>query len=76
VDPVSVERRVIARDDLRAVSRCLAGLSERDRQLIVLRVNGAGAVEMGARLGISPHAATVASGRALTRLRARLPVDN
>lgn len=76
VDPGSVERRVIARDDLRAVGRCLAGLSDRDRQLILLRVNGAGATEIGARLGITPHAATVASGRALTRLRGRLPAES
>lgn len=73
VDPVSVERRVIARDDLRTVGRCLAGLSDRDRQLILLRVDGACAAEIGARLGITAHAATVASGRAVTRLRSQLP---
>ncbi|GAA1664394.1 sigma-70 family RNA polymerase sigma factor [Fodinicola feengrottensis] len=69
VDPVSVERRVIARDDLRTLGRCLARLADRDRQLIGLRVGGAGAAEIGRVLGMSPHAATVATGRALARLR-------
>jgi RNA polymerase sigma-70 factor (ECF subfamily) len=69
VDPISVERRVIAREDLRAVGRCLAGLSERDRRLIALRLAGVSAAEIGRTLGISPHAATVATGRAITRLR-------
>jgi RNA polymerase sigma-70 factor (ECF subfamily) len=69
-ESASVERRVLAREEIRTLGRCLAELSERDRQLIALRVNGTSGAAAGQLLGLSPHAATVASGRALSRLRA------
>ncbi|WP_163509781.1 RNA polymerase sigma factor [Fodinicola acaciae] len=65
----SVERHVLAREDIRMLGRCLAALSDRDRRLIALRLSGASGADVGELLGLSAHAATVASGRALSRLR-------
>jgi RNA polymerase sigma factor (sigma-70 family) len=69
-ESASVERQVLAREEIRTLGRCLSELSERDQQLIALRISGTTGAAAGQLLGLSPHAATVASGRALSRLRA------
>ena len=65
-----VEGEVVLRDELRQVLGGMRKLSERDRTLIGLRIAAAlPYAEIGAVVGISEHAATVATKRALQRLR-------
>jgi len=72
---VDVESEVVLRDELRQVLAAMGQLSERDRALIGLRLAaGLPYAEIGEVVGISEHAATVATQRALQRLRVRLGV--
>ncbi|HEV8562440.1 MAG TPA: sigma-70 family RNA polymerase sigma factor [Actinophytocola sp.] len=67
---VDVEGEVVTRDELQQVVTAMRGLSARDRTLIGLRIAaGLPFAEIGQVLGISEHAATVATKRALQRLR-------
>jgi RNA polymerase sigma-70 factor, ECF subfamily len=67
---VDVEGEVVTRDELQQVMTAMRGLSARDRTLIGLRIAaGLPYAEIGQVLGISEHAATVATKRALQRLR-------
>jgi RNA polymerase sigma-70 factor (ECF subfamily) len=68
-----VEGEVVLRDELRQAIAAMAQLSDRDRTLIGLRVAaGLPYAEIGAVVGLSEHAATVATKRAMQRLRVRL----
>jgi RNA polymerase sigma-70 factor (ECF subfamily) len=68
---VDVEREVEIRDELRYVLNRMQRLKLRDRILVGLRVAAHQSyAEIGAVLGISEHAATVATHRAQERLRA------
>ena len=68
--PVSVEHEVVARDDLRLVLACLGRLKPRERTLVGLRVAAnLPYAEVAAVVRMSEHAATVATRRALDRLR-------
>jgi RNA polymerase sigma-70 factor (ECF subfamily) len=70
-----VEGSVLRRDELHRALGALQQLSERDRKLIGLRIAAeVPYAEIGALLGLSEHAATVATKRALQRLRRRLEV--
>jgi RNA polymerase sigma factor (sigma-70 family) len=72
---VNVEGEVVLRDELRHVMSAMRHLSERDRTLIGLRIAaGLPYAEIGEVTGLSEHAATVATRRALTRLRRHLQV--
>ncbi len=63
----------MTRADLRLAISSLQGLRERDRLLVGLRLAAElSHAEIGAVLGISEHAATVAAGRAIERLRQRV----
>lgn len=75
-DPgVNVEGQVVLRDELRRVIAAAARLSARDRTLIGLRLAaGLRYAELGEVLGMTEHAATVATRRALQRLRRHLEV--
>ena len=65
-----VEGEVVLRDEFRQVVIAMRRLSARDRTLIGLRVAaGLPYTEIGQVVGISEHAATVATKRALQRLR-------
>ena len=67
---VDVEGEVVTRDELQQVVTAMRGLSPRDRTLIGLRIAaGLPYAEIGQVLGIAEHAATVATKRALQRLR-------
>lgn len=57
------------RELLAVVTRALAALSDRDRQLVRWNAAGLDATEMAARLEIAPDAARKAAARALERLR-------
>jgi RNA polymerase sigma-70 factor, ECF subfamily len=66
----ATEHVVALRAELRVALARLADLSERDQVLVGLRVAGELTfAEVGAVLGISEHAATMATHRALDRLR-------
>ena len=67
-------QRLITRERLRPYAQALASLSERDRQLIVLRlVRGLSCEEVAVQLGLPSDAAVrMAVRRALERLRKRL----
>lgn len=70
-----VEREVVLRDELCRALGTMRQLSERDRKLIGLRIAAdLPYAEIGGVLGLSEHAATVATRRALARLRRRLEV--
>lgn len=70
-----VEGAVVLRDELHRALGALQELSERDRKLIGLRIAAdLPYAEIGAVLGLSEHAATVATRRALERMRRRLEV--
>ncbi|MFI7129940.1 RNA polymerase sigma factor [Nonomuraea sp. NPDC050153] len=65
-----VEAAVLLRDDLRLVLAASARLRERDRLLVGLRIAAnLSYAEVGGIMGLSEHAATVATRRALSRLR-------
>jgi RNA polymerase sigma-70 factor, ECF subfamily len=67
---VDVEGEVVVRDELRQVVTAMRRLSARDRTLIGLRIAaGLPYAEVGQVVGVSEHAATVATKRALQRLR-------
>lgn len=70
-DPsVDVEAAVLRRDDLRLVIAASARLRERERLLVGLRIAaGLSYAEVGQVLGLTEHAATMATRRALSRLR-------
>jgi RNA polymerase sigma-70 factor (ECF subfamily) len=70
-DPdADVEAEVVLRDELRAVLAAMERLPPRDRQLVGLRLAaGLSFADIGVVLDISEHAATVATGRAVHRLR-------
>jgi RNA polymerase sigma-70 factor, ECF subfamily len=71
---VSPLQQLITRESLRSYAQALAGLANRDRQLIVLRlVRGLSCMDVAARLGM-PSDAAVRMGvrRALRRLKKRL----
>lgn len=69
----SVESLVAVSDELRRVIAVIRRLSERDQQLVGLRLAAdLSYAEIGAVLGLSEHAATVATHRAVGRLRRRL----
>jgi RNA polymerase sigma-70 factor (ECF subfamily) len=68
-----VEGEVVLRDELRQALTAMRQLSERDRTLIGLRIAaGLPYAEIGSVVGLSEHAATVATKRALQRLRRHL----
>jgi RNA polymerase sigma factor (sigma-70 family) len=70
-----VESQVVLRDELRRALGAMRYLSERDRKLIGLRIAAElPYAEIGEVLGMSEHAATVATRRALERLRRKLEV--
>jgi len=70
-----VEGAVVRRDELDRALVAMQHLSERDRTLIGLRIAAdLPFAEIGAVVGLSEHAATVATKRALQRLRRRLEV--
>jgi len=75
-DPaVDVVGEVVLRDEVRQAIGAMRHLSDKDRTVIGLRVAaGLPYAEVGAVLGISEHAATMATTRALTRLRRHLEV--
>lgn len=68
-----VESDAVVRSDLRQAVAAIAALRPRDRQLVGLRIAGQlSFTEIGDVMGMSEHAATVATHRALQRLRTRL----
>jgi RNA polymerase sigma factor (sigma-70 family) len=68
-----VEGEVVLRDELRRAMAAMRQLADRDRVLIGLRVAaGLPYAEIGEVVGLTEHAATVATKRALERLRRRL----
>jgi RNA polymerase sigma-70 factor (ECF subfamily) len=68
-----VESEVVSRDELRRAVAAMRDMSERDRTLIGLRIAAdLPYAEIGEVLGLSEHTATVATRRALQRLRQRL----
>jgi len=71
---VSPLQRLITRESLRPYAQALACLSDRDRQLIVLRlVRGLSCLEIAAQLGMPSDAAVrMAVTRALRRLKEHL----
>lgn len=70
-----VESEVVLRDELHRALGAMRHLSERDRKLIGLRIAAdLPYAQIGEVLGMSEHAATVATKRALERLRRRLEV--
>jgi RNA polymerase sigma-70 factor, ECF subfamily len=70
-----VEGAVLRRDELDRALLAMQQLSERDRTLIGLRIAAdLPYAEIGAVVGLSEHAATVATKRALQRLRKRMEV--
>jgi RNA polymerase sigma factor (sigma-70 family) len=65
----------VFRDEVAQALRAMRHLSERDRTIIGLRIAaGLPYAQVGAVLGLSEHAATVATKRALARLRKHLEV--
>jgi RNA polymerase sigma-70 factor, ECF subfamily len=73
-DPrADVESAAVVGDELRRVLQVIKRLSPRDQTLVGLRLaSELSYAEIGAVLGLSEHAATVATRRALQRLRDRL----
>ncbi len=71
-----VEGEVVLRDEVRQALAAMAHLSEKDRTVLGLRVAaGLPYAEVAAVLGISEHAATMASKRALARLQRHMGVS-
>jgi RNA polymerase sigma-70 factor, ECF subfamily len=70
---VNVEAEVVIRDELRHVLAVMERLSPRDRELVGLRLAAdLPFAEIGRVTGMTEHAATVATRRALQRLRDHL----
>ena len=76
-DPrANVEGEVVLRDEVRRALAAMTHLSDKDRTVIGLRIAaGLPYAEVGAVLGISEHAATMACKRALARLQRHLGVS-
>jgi RNA polymerase sigma factor (sigma-70 family) len=71
-----VEGEVVLRDEVRRALAAMTHLSDKDRTVIGLRIAaGLPYAEVGAVLGISEHAATMACKRALARLQRHLGVS-
>ena len=75
-DPkVNVEGEVVMRDEVRQALAAMAHLSDKDRTILGLRIAaGLSYAEVGAVVGLSDHAATMACKRALTRLQRHMGV--
>ncbi|MGH7666965.1 MAG: RNA polymerase sigma factor [Candidatus Dormibacteria bacterium] len=72
-DPPDPEREALVSRQLSLVLAAMRELSERDRELIALRAAaGLRYEEIGEQLGISENTATVATRRAIARLRSRV----
>jgi RNA polymerase sigma-70 factor (ECF subfamily) len=73
-DPqINIEAQVLVRDELRGVLDAMRRLSARDRQLVGLRLAAdLPYAEIAEVLGMSEHAVTVATRRALQKLRDHL----
>ncbi len=72
-DPPDPEREALVGRQLSLVLAAMRELSERDRELIALRAAaGLRYAEIGRQLGISENTATVATRRAIARLRSRV----
>jgi RNA polymerase sigma-70 factor (ECF subfamily) len=72
----NVEGEVVLRDEVRQALAAMAHLSEKDRTVLGLRIAaGLPHNEVAAVLGISEHAATMASKRALARLQRHMGVS-
>lgn len=72
---VDVEGEVVMRDEVRQALAAMAHLSDRDRAVLGLRVAaGLSYAEVGAVVGVSEHAATMACKRALARLQRQMGV--
>jgi RNA polymerase sigma-70 factor, ECF subfamily len=73
-DPdVNVEAQVVIREELRGVLEAMSRLSSRDRQLVGLRLAAdLPYADIASVLGMTEHAVTVATRRALDRLRGHL----
>jgi RNA polymerase sigma factor (sigma-70 family) len=68
--PPDVESAVLRNDEIRGLLVTMRSLRQRDRQLVGLRVAAdLSYAEIGAVVGLSEHAATVATRRAVSRLR-------
>lgn len=76
-DPTAnVEGEVVLRDEVRRALAAMTHLSDKDRTVIGLRIAaGLPYAEVGAVLGVSEHAATMACKRALARLQRHLGVS-
>jgi RNA polymerase sigma-70 factor (ECF subfamily) len=76
-DPeVDIEASVVRRDELVSVLATMAKLRPRDRELVGLRLAGDLSYgRIGEVLGISEHAATVATHRAINRLRSLIEAE-
>ncbi|WP_291408203.1 sigma-70 family RNA polymerase sigma factor [Actinophytocola sp.] len=76
-DPtVNVEGEVVFRDEVTRALAAMRNLSDKDRTIIGLRIAaGLPYAEVGEVLGISEHAATMATRRALVKLRRHLEVS-
>jgi RNA polymerase sigma-70 factor, ECF subfamily len=77
-DPkVNVEGEVVMRDEVRQALAAMAHLSDKDRTILGLRIAaGLTYAEVGAVVGLSDHAATMACKRALARLQRHLGVSS
>lgn len=75
-DPGELPHEVAERVERATLARTLlARLSDRDRDILLLRMAGASAAETGDALGMSSGAVRVAQHRALERLRGLLVAD-
>lgn len=77
-DPkVDVEGEVVMRDEVRQALAAMAHLSDKDRAILGLRIAaGLSYAEVGAVVGLSDHAATMACKRALARLQRHMGVSS
>lgn len=72
---VDVEGEVVMRDEVRRALAAMTHLSDKDRTIIGLRVGAdLSYAEVGAVVGLSGHAATMACRRALARLQRHMEV--
>jgi RNA polymerase sigma-70 factor (ECF subfamily) len=75
-DPAELPHELLERAERAELARrLLAMLSERDRDLLTLRMAGASALETGDALGMTEGAVRVAQHRALERLRRLLSAE-
>jgi RNA polymerase sigma-70 factor (ECF subfamily) len=71
----SPEDAAVQAENIAWAQRLLAGLNERDGELLRLRMSGATAAEAGMVLGMTAGAVRVAQHRAMQQLRERIRVD-